>query len=101
MRKENRDTSPSGTIEPSAEEQARFLRDSEADRATTDRTVELLEDIRNMCADAIEFIPGHVMKLEYRLRCEARLKGIIGALEQLGLRDFAMEKRRTVKLCRR
>lgn len=39
---------------------------SERARATTDRTCELLEDIRNMAQDALDFIPGHTMKPEFR-----------------------------------
>jgi hypothetical protein len=53
---------------------ARYHREKlEAMRATTNRTCELLEDIRNMTQDALDFMPGHTMSPEFQKACELQL----------------------------
>lgn len=56
---------------------------SEAARATTDVTCELLEDIRNHCQDALNFIPGHFMQPDYRKHLEESLECLRKELYEL------------------
>lgn len=52
---------------------------------TTAKTLRSLKQIRDICGEAIQFVPGHEMKKQHRLSVESELETVVEVLKILNL----------------